>query len=165
LTAIAARDRGAARVVISEPARRRRELACRLGFEVLDPASGFAALGEALGPNGADVAFDAAGHPSLPSTLTALVRSGGSVVVIGMYFDPQLVNLGDVVTREITLLGTRALTRTDTAAALELTKRRMGELSALIDDVVRPTEVGVALEKLRNGRAIKLLVDCAELTG
>ena len=165
LNAIVARDRGAARVVVAEPAPLRRELAERLGFETVDPVADPGGLAAALGADRADVVFDCAGSPAVPPTLTTLVRSGGTVVVVGVYKDPNPIALQDIVRREITLAGTRALSGRDTPAALEVIRRRPDELSALVDATLPPEGTDDGLARLRRGEAMKILIDCSELSG
>jgi threonine dehydrogenase-like Zn-dependent dehydrogenase len=96
--------------------------------------------------------------------LTALVRSGGTAVVIGLYAGQHPVDLAELVSREIAVVGTRALGRADTPAALDVLTRCGNDLLALIDDVVTPDATMQALERLRRGDVTKVLVDCSSLT-
>jgi (R,R)-butanediol dehydrogenase / meso-butanediol dehydrogenase / diacetyl reductase len=163
MIAIAARDRGASRVIVSEPAPPRRKLAQELGFETSDPRDDADALTSYLDSRSADVGFDTAAQASLAPTLTHLVRSGGTVVVVGGYGGEQPVDLRDLVAREIDIVGTRAITVGDTVTTLDLLARRGDEIGLLVDEVVGVDEVQAALERLRSGEATKILVDCSGL--
>ena len=164
LTSIVARDRGG-RVIISEPAKLRRDLADRIGFETIDPVAEPGALAETLGTDRADIVFECAAHASVSPTLTTLVRSGGTIVQVGVHTDLAQFNLSDITRREITLAGTRALSARDTPAALELITRRPDDLNALIDDTLPPEGTQDALERLKRGEAMKILIDTSELSG
>jgi 2-desacetyl-2-hydroxyethyl bacteriochlorophyllide A dehydrogenase len=76
--ALAARRRGAARVVVSEPLRHRREVAERLGFETLDPR-------EADTPRSAfPIAIECVGHSETLAAALGSVRPRGRVVFVGL---------------------------------------------------------------------------------
>ena len=164
LTSIVARDRGG-RVIVTEPAKLRRDLADRIGFETIDPVAEPGALVETLGTDRADIVFDCAAHSSVSPTLTSLVRSGGTIVQVGVHTDLAQFNLSDITRRELTLYGTRALSARDTPAALELITRRPDDLNALIDDTLPPEGTQDALERLKRGEAMKILIDTSELSG
>jgi threonine dehydrogenase-like Zn-dependent dehydrogenase len=164
LTSIVARDRGG-RVIITEPAKLRRDLADRIGFETIDPVAEPGALAETLGTDRADIVFECAAHPSVSPSLTSLVRSGGTIVQVGVHTDLAQFNLSDITRRELTLHGTRALSARDTPAALELITRRPDDLNALIDDTLPPEGTQDALERLKRGEAMKILIDTSELSG
>lgn len=112
LTAMAARHRGAARVVMTDVRPAALQMARSLGFET--PEVEAAVAGEV------DVAFEAAGAgPALDTALRA-VRRGGTVVQIGNIADtmiPVPVNL--IVAKEIALKGSQRFGATF-AVAVEL---------------------------------------------
>jgi (R,R)-butanediol dehydrogenase/meso-butanediol dehydrogenase/diacetyl reductase len=121
LTALVARHAGAAAVVITEPSPWRREVAEHLGFTVA-PAD--ATMAETLGPltdgEGADVTFDSAAHPSVAAELTAVTRVRGSIVIVGVYKQPAVLDLQAVCFKEQTLVGVRVYTSQDVTSAIEL---------------------------------------------
>jgi threonine dehydrogenase-like Zn-dependent dehydrogenase len=109
---------------------------------------------------GADVVFDAAAASGIPPILTSLVRSGGTVLVAGVYHEHGAVDLPDVVYREISLVGTRACTHGDMRGAIDLLVRRPAEFDVLAGDVVGPERMGDAVARLGRGETMKVLVDC-----
>ena len=165
MVALTARDAGATRVIVVEPADERRRISADLGFDVIESTEPVDRLRSAIGGIGADVVFDAAGHPSLPPMLTSLVRSGGTVVAVGLHHDDSPIDLLDVVTREIAVVGTRALAPGDMVGAVELLVRRASEFEAFTDDVVSPSEMGASLDRLERGETMKVLIDVSELRG
>ncbi len=83
-TAVAARCRGAGRIILAEPVRERRETACEMGFETIDTASDPVREVRRLTDGGVDVAFEAAGDPQAMAWTIAAVRPGGRAAVIGI---------------------------------------------------------------------------------
>ncbi len=82
-----ARRGGAARIIVSEPRSRRRELARQLGAdEVIDPASVHvvARVRELTGGRGVDAAFETAGVPQPLADCVAAATQGGAIVLVGV---------------------------------------------------------------------------------
>ncbi|MEQ8847986.1 galactitol-1-phosphate 5-dehydrogenase [Botrimarina sp.] len=106
----AARLAGAGRVVVVDLAHDRLELARRLGAdEVVQPGEdGAAAILEAVGPQGADVVFEAVGVAPTVSAVIHAARKGGSVTLVGNVTATVDLPLQAVVTRELTLIGSCA---------------------------------------------------------
>ena len=104
--------------VVVDPLAPRRELALALGAEraVDDPA--------ALPTHGADIVLDAVGSEPAWRGAIAAVRSGGTVVVLGLAQADGGVPVGELVRRGVTLRGHYAYTRSDFEAALELLAER-----------------------------------------
>ena len=148
ITAVLAQRAGASSVTLSEPAPERRRIAEELGV---------ATTGAIQGSMTAQVVFEASGHPSVPEHLTSWVASAGTIVVVGMYPPgPQATNLFDIALRELTLTGSLTYGRVDIEAALPLLAEL--PLERLVSDVVPLDGVAGALDKLRSGTAMKILV-------
>ena len=110
LTLALARARGAARTILSDPLPGRRELAGRLGADVLvDPGREDLreVVGRATGGRGVDVACEAVGKPELLGQAVALTRSRGIVQLVGVNPPGSRLpaDLFDLHFRELTLLG------------------------------------------------------------
>jgi threonine dehydrogenase-like Zn-dependent dehydrogenase len=103
-----------ARVTAVEPLRSRQALARRLGaVEVLED-------GSEVRPGAADIALDAVGIEPAWRAAVAGVRSGGSVVLLGLGQDEGSMPVADIVRRGVNVNGHFAYTRADFAAALAL---------------------------------------------
>lgn len=141
--------RAGAEVTMSEPSRVRREMAQALGFSVIaDPEPS------------ADVVFDATGVPAVAPTIARWVRPGGRVVLVGAYPPaPQSVELLAFMFGELTLIGTRIYTRADILPAIDLIANGAIEPDSLITDVIPLSDGVSAIERLRAGTAMKLLLD------
>ncbi len=108
VTANAARLAGADLVVVSEPNPRRRELAARIGADVvLDPreADLRSVLAKATDRVGADVVFECTGNAEILTAAVPLARRGGRIVEVGVGAGTAAVGQRDLVLYERTLLG------------------------------------------------------------
>lgn len=82
--AVAARCRGAARVILAEPVAERRALAESMGFEAIDIDGDPVECIHEMTGGGADAAFEAAGQPQAMDWTTRSPRLGGRAVIIGI---------------------------------------------------------------------------------
>lgn len=110
-----AKASGAHTVVLSEPRAFRRQLGLRLGADLaVDPAADdlAAVVAEATRGFGADVVFEAVGHPRTVEQAIALAAPGGTVLIAGVAdrddaasFKPQ-----ELFFKELTIRGTKGVT-------------------------------------------------------
>jgi threonine dehydrogenase-like Zn-dependent dehydrogenase len=110
LTLALARARGAARAILSDPLPARRELAGRLGADVVvDPARQDlpGVVAELTGGRGVEVACEAVGKPELLAQAVRLVRPRGIVQLVGVNPPGSRLpaDLFDFHFRELTLVG------------------------------------------------------------
>lgn len=153
LVALVAQRNGAA-VTIGEPARARAEAAKTLGITTIDPAQQTAE---------ADIVLDATGAPAVSRTVCDWVRPGGRLVVVGAYPPtPPPFDLLRVMFAELTVLGTRIYDRADILAAIELLDNDPGRLPDVVTAVRPLADAVAAIEELRAGRAMKILLDPKE---
>jgi 2-desacetyl-2-hydroxyethyl bacteriochlorophyllide A dehydrogenase len=105
-----ARRGGAARVIVSEPNSSRRELARRLGADVvIDPSSTDVPdqIRQLTGGRGVDAAFETAGAPRPLADCVAAATHGGAVVLVGVNGKAARfeLELHDFHFRELRLIG------------------------------------------------------------
>ncbi|MEW6228749.1 MAG: alcohol dehydrogenase catalytic domain-containing protein [Bacillota bacterium] len=122
LVALMARIEGASAVLVLEVKPFRLGIIEKLGFvavpgcqeglveAVLDLTSG----------QGPDVVFDAAGSPEVAQIAIPMVKRGGTVTVIGVHKQPDLVDLRLVMYREIRMGGSFSCVAQDFERALQL---------------------------------------------
>lgn len=156
--AVCARLAGAGPVYVSEPASSRRAVAQALGAQLLDPADPAADLHRRTAGDGVPVVFDTAAHPSVAAGLTAWAAGGGRLVVVGTYAAPTPIDLQAVVFRELELVGCRVYTRDDFEAAVGLLATGRFDPAPLITSVVPLDQAPRALERLRAGEELKVLL-------
>ena len=149
--AACARLAGAGRVLVAEPVPGRRRLAADLGFETTG----------ALAGDAAEVVFDAAAHPAVAAGLAGAVAVGGRVVLVGVYGAPAPLDLQALTFKEVTVIGTRVYSRDDLRVATAMIADGRFDPSPLITRSVPLTGAAAAVEDLRAGREVKLLVEGA----
>lgn len=116
------RARGAERIIVSEISESRRNLAARLGAEIVDPSeTDPVAISRALPGGGVDASFDASGvgERTLLPALEAL-RSGGTSVIVAQFHHPVPIDPNLLLTSEKHLVGSFAYTDEDFAEVAQL---------------------------------------------
>jgi (R,R)-butanediol dehydrogenase / meso-butanediol dehydrogenase / diacetyl reductase len=151
LVGLLATAAGAA-VTMSELSPVRRRYATDLGLTIVDGPDGRSA--------GVDVVFDASGHTSVAPTLLRWLRAAGTAVIVGAY-QPGFhsVDLLEVMFAEITILGTRTYQRSDVEAAVDLVTTGRLDARRLISAIYPLDEAASALESLRRGEGMKVLIE------
>ena len=149
--AACARLAGAGRVLVAEPVPGRRRLAADLGFETTG----------ALAGDAAEVVFDAAAHPAVAAGLAGAVAVGGRAVLVGVYGAPAPLDLQALTFKEVTVIGTRVYSRDDLRVATAMIADGRFDPSPLITWSVPLTGAASAVDDLRAGRGVKLLVEGA----
>ena len=163
MTALVARARGVPRVLVSDVLPGRLELARSLGLlSVAAGAELWDLVMELSGGNGADLVFECAGAPATAREMTALVRSRGTIVNLGVFKKPTEVDLQAVNFKEIQLIGSRVYERGDFRAAMELAPGL--PLERIVTHTFSLPQVGEAFRRFRAGEVCKaLIVPGAEL--
>lgn len=107
---------------------------------------------DAVDPRGADVVIEASGAPGQLANAIRMVRSGGTILQVGLPASPPEVDVHSLVIREITLRTTNAhVFAQDLAPALDLLGR--GTLAAELLDSVHPLDdIADQLERLASGQ-------------
>lgn len=109
------------------------------------------ALREIVGPQGADVVIEATGAPGQLDVCVRLVRSGGTILEVGLPAKPQELDVHKLVLSEVTIATTMAhVCGDDMAPALDiLAKTNLGE--ELLEAVYPLEEVPAQLARLGAG--------------
>ncbi len=159
LVASCARLAGAGTVFVSEPAPSRRRVAEGLGFVALDAREPGEDLRARTNGEGAPLVFDTAAHPAVAAQITSWTATSGRIVFVGTYGVPPALNLQDVVFRELETVGCRVYTRGDMETAVSLIADGLFDPEPFITSTVALSEAPEALEKLRSGDELKVLID------
>lgn len=160
LTALVARHAGAGTILISEPSEQRRLLAEQLGFATVphgaDPVQEVLGM---TGDAGADIVFDSAAHPSVASIIAGTVRVLGTIVLVGVYKQPEKLDLQALTFAENTVVGVRVYTRADVERAVELLETDALGLGRLPVEIYALDDTSQAFERAMSaGAALKILV-------
>lgn len=163
LVARVARAVGAAHVVVVDPQESRRWIADEAGADlVLAPED--RALAAALSPTGVDIVIECAGRPGLAAVAVALVRRGGTVVLLGVTPGPSTLDLLDLVLGEKVVLGSAAHRwDDDVRTAVHLLASGTVRVDDLVTARIPLAEVvtqGLHVLRDRPSEALKILVDC-----
>jgi threonine dehydrogenase-like Zn-dependent dehydrogenase len=154
------RAAGAGLLVVVEPKELRRDAAKRMGADVcLNPSSGdpAAAVRDATSGDGAHVVVDAVGD-QLDRALSA-VRVGGRVLLFGMNSRARpAIRQYDITRNELTVLGAYVGSNVFPKAARILASGLV-ELGPMISHRVALEELPSALDAIRQGKAVKVVVD------
>ncbi len=161
LLTMLARRAGAAAIMVCEPSARKREIAAAVGADVVVDPGAASVLGQAgrlTGGRGVDVAFEAVGSPSTVLDTLAVLRPGGTAVLVGLAppAASAAVPLPDLLRRDITIhaVWLRRFTFQRAVALLpELPVAR------LISHRVPLARIGHAFDLLRSGEAVKVVVE------
>ncbi len=157
------RAAGAGRVIVVEPSEIRREAAKRIGADIcLDPGHGRVAeqVAEMLHGGGADVVVDAVGNQVAPAISSA--RKGGRVLLFGMNANATSeIRQFDITRNELTVFGTYVGANTF-PRAIQTLESGVVDLAPMVTDRVPLEGLPAAMERVRDGRAVKLVVDLME---
>jgi len=123
------------------------------------PEDAAARILELTAGRGADLVVDCVGTGGSTAHAMSLARKGGRVVQVGYTTDaahyPPLPT-DHVVLREVSVIGSRYLTRPELVRAVDLVAR--GLVHPVISEVLELAEVNAALERVRADRAVGRIV-------
>jgi 2-desacetyl-2-hydroxyethyl bacteriochlorophyllide A dehydrogenase len=138
LCAQVARAFGALRVVVYEPNKVRQEVARGLGFEVLDPLNAT----EMSLYKDFDSVMECSGVKDSTKTSLAILRSGGTAVLVGFRPGQESFDLLDFILTEKRIVGTAAhMWDVDISAAVGLLANGVVNTAPLLTDVIGLNDV------------------------
>jgi len=163
LSLLAVRDRGAARIVVTDRSRHRLALAHRLGADVtIDANKGDAAaeIRRATDGRGADAVIEAVGIAATVQQSIAGARAGGHVTWVGNSAPSVEIPMQDVVTRELRIRGAYGST-TEFDEAADLVASGRIDVTPLIELVAPLDDAPAIFRALGEGRleAAKVIVE------
>lgn len=134
------------------------DLARESGAEAVVPAAGLddAALVDAVRAatgGGAHVAVEALGRAATLAVGIRSLRSGGRLVQVGLLVDDPVVPMGEVIARELAVLGSHGMAAADYPRLLDLVRSGALRPEELVARRIGLDEVPDALLALHEGRA------------
>jgi L-iditol 2-dehydrogenase len=163
LVAQAARGLGAAAVMITDTSDYRLELAERCGIPLrVNPLK--VDLGEAVrerfGPDKADLIFECVGVQKTVEQAVSVARKGTDVIVVGVFGDKPVVDMGTVQDRELRLVGTLMYQQPDWVKAIALIEHGKVDLEPLVTDRFAFADYQKAYEYIdaNRERAMKVMI-------
>jgi len=164
LIALIAREHGA-HVLVSEINPYRIQLLEELGIETVNPQDRDVAeaVEERTGGDGCDVVFEVTSSAAGARLMTRLPRARGRIVVVGIFGDPQLVDLHRFFWRELTLIGARVYEREDFEQAIALAASGRLPLDRLISGVYPLEQAHQGIRQMESGTGVmKIMLNCTE---
>ena len=155
---------GGGQVVISDRSRCRLLFAeqCKL-LEVCDAScESLAKAGrKAFGAEGFDLAFEAVGSGEALAEIVRSIQKGGTIIVVGVYGEKPVVDMGLVQDRELTLRGSLMYQRADYQEAIRLIQQRLIVLEPLQTAHYPLEQMAAAYEHLDRDRdrTMKVFID------
>jgi L-iditol 2-dehydrogenase len=161
--AVAARQRGASRMIVSDVVPSRLEAARRLGATPVDARTESLEqiVLELTGGRGADELFDTSGVRSVLEAAPALVRKGGSIAVVGLPADDRVTyRMLAIVDKELSIHGVFRYANTY-AAAVALVADSPAPLEEVITDRLPLDEAPAGFERALHAkdRSIKVMIE------
>ncbi|HEY4884903.1 MAG TPA: alcohol dehydrogenase catalytic domain-containing protein [Myxococcales bacterium] len=163
LVAQAARALGAAAVMITDTSDYRLDLAERCGIPLrVNPLK--VDLGEAVrerfGPDKADLIFECVGVQKTVEQAVSVARKGTDVIVVGVFGDKPVVDMGTVQNRELRLVGTLMYQQPDWVKAIALIEQGKVNLEPLVTDRFAFADYQKAYEYIdaNRERAMKVMI-------
>jgi L-iditol 2-dehydrogenase len=164
LVAQAAKGTGAQSVMISDLSDYRLGLAKACGVDcTVNPST--ADLGEALraafGKDRADLTLECVGVEATMEQAIRLARKGTQIVVVGVFGEKAMVDLGSVQDRELKLIGTLMYQEKDYRKAIELAAAGKVDLKPLITDHFAFRDYLAAYQHIeaRRSGVLKVIID------
>lgn len=164
LVAQAAKGSGAAQVMITDLSDYRLGLAGECGIE-LRVNTGRADLAEAIrnhfGEDKADLILECVGIQATIAQAVDVARKGSDIIVVGVFGDKPVVDLGTVQDRELRLIGTLMYREPDWRRAIELIGAGQVRLAPLITDRFLFADYRKAYEYIdaNRDRAMKVMIE------
>jgi 6-hydroxycyclohex-1-ene-1-carbonyl-CoA dehydrogenase len=150
-----------ARVVAVDLSPHKREVAERLGAAAtVDPATEKRPdkVLRSLTGGGADVAFEAVGKSETQELALACLKTGGRAVLVGYSPDPMKLNAGRVMFRELEIVGSLGCRPVDYPPTIEMVRQGRVKLKELVTHRFRLDDINEALDTLRSGTSIRVVV-------
>ena len=137
LVAQTAKGLGASQVMITDVSEFRLGKAKECGIELcVNPSRTdlAAAIRDAFGEGKADLILECVGSPATITSAVAVARKGTDIIVVGVFGDKPVVDMGTVQDRELRLIGTLMYREPDWKKAIQLVEAGRVSLAPLITD-------------------------------
>ena len=150
---------GASQVIVIETNPHRIEVAQKLGFTTINPASEdvLGQVREHTAGFNADFAFDCAAHPSVQAVLMDVIKVQGTAVIVGSYKKPPEVDLLKVEFKELTVIGIRVYERRDFEVATQILQSGRIDFDLMLSESTPEQAPAVFQDLLKGSDAIKML--------
>lgn len=161
VSAMFAKKEGASYVAVSEtnPSRGKKAVDLGAADEWLDATS--PDFMQVASSKQLDFVIDCCGNAPAVSGALMTVKTGGTVVLVGVSLNPITIPTVIGVMHELTIKGAIAYTKEEFQTCIDLMETKQIDVNMFVDDVVSLEEVQSSYERLTSGTddAVKILID------
>jgi 6-hydroxycyclohex-1-ene-1-carbonyl-CoA dehydrogenase len=150
-----------ARVVAVDLSEEKRAWAERLGaVAVVDPGAvdRIDKVLRKLTGGGADVSFEVVGRAATQELALGCLKTGGRAVFVGYSPEKMALNAGRVMFRELEIVGSLGCRPVDYLPAIEMVRQGRVKLTELVTHRFTLDDINQALDTLRSGTSIRVVV-------
>lgn len=163
LVAQTAKAMGATKVLLSELSTYRLDTAKRCGINTVNPNERDLkeTISECFGTDGADVIFECIGINATMKQAIEYARKGSDIVVVGVFADLGMINMGFIQDHELRLIGTAMYREEDYKKAIELVNEGFIEFDTLITHRVKFKDYAKAYKIIdeQKDKAMKVIIE------
>ncbi|WMJ77547.1 MULTISPECIES: zinc-dependent alcohol dehydrogenase [unclassified Sedimentibacter] len=164
IAAIALRNAGASKVVISDLDPFRLNVCKELGFKTVNVKEENLkeVIANMTNGDGVDVVFEASGTEAATFESTELAKINGTICMLGIHKAPHVSNLPQFSFKEQNMVATRVYTKHEFHQAVELVKELHNELEKIVSHIIHLSEGQTAFNYINDPKmnTIKVLLDC-----
>lgn len=155
-----ARSSGAGTIYATDGSKSRIELVRDIVDETMDVniVDPIERIFQLTGGQGPDVVFECAGVVSTTQQSINMVRKGGTIVVVGLCFDPIEMLASNVAMKEIKIQGAMCFQSHEYALSLDLIRKKDIDVAPLIACEMPLDAINEAFEKALNKDGVKILI-------
>ncbi|MBI3160193.1 MAG: zinc-binding dehydrogenase [Chloroflexi bacterium] len=110
------------------------------------------------GRGGADIAFEAIGHPRVQEQALNSLRTGGRLVMVGYASESMTLNSGRVMYRELEIVGSLGCRPVDYPRVIQLARQGRIRVAELVSQRFSLDEINSAFDHLRSGLGLRSVV-------
>lgn len=158
-----AKAMGATKVLLSELSTYRLDTAKKCGINTVNPNEKDLkeTISECFGADGADVIFECIGINTTMKQAIEYARKGSDIIVVGVFADLGMINMGFIQDHELRLIGTAMYREEDYKKAIELVNEGLIEFDALITHRVKFKDYAKAYKIIdeQKDKAMKVIIE------
>lgn len=140
---------GASNIYVIEPVKAKQQLALDLGADKAFDSKLWSKIIRATNKIGPDYIFDCVGIPETINNSLMLVKRGGMIMVVGMYFNPfEIKGILQLLTKNITMKGMYLVDQESFRTAIRLMEQEKINVNTIITNRIKLDEAPKAFEKL-----------------
>lgn len=164
LTALLLKDSGVSNLIAVEANENRAAYANELGIHTLNPMKddvNYEVMKMTEG-EGVELLVEASGSMQVAKTVTDLTAVRGEILLLSVFKEPAVINLGAINFKEQSVIGTRVYTKLDFADAITYTYRNAEKIRKVVSNVCELSDGADMFAEMTSGHTntMKVLFSC-----